>query len=195
MLLAIIAGCEIGFWVVLLAGLTARYLLGLPRVGAVLLVCVPLIDLVLLVATIQHLRSGATADFTHGLAAAYIGVSVAFGPSTIRWADARFAHRFAGGPPPPRPRRYGRARARYEWQEFGKALGAWAISCALLVGGVVLVGDATRTAELLAWIGRLSFVLLIWLIWPVSYTLWPSRPKAGEAPTAHDTEDPDAGGR
>lgn len=195
MLLAIIAGCEIGFWVVLLAGLSARYLLGLRRVGAVLLVCVPLVDLVLLIATILHLRSGASADFTHGLAAAYIGVSVAFGPSTIRWADARFAHRFASGPPPQRPRRYGRARAQYEWQEFRKALLAWAISCALLLGGVALVGDATRTAALLAWIGRLTFVLLIWLIWPVSYTLWPNRPKAAETPAALDTEDPEAGRR
>lgn len=195
MLLVIIAGCEIGFWVVLLTGLTARYLLGLRRVGAALLVCVPLVDLVLLVATILHLRRGATADFTHGLAAAYIGVSVAFGPSTIRWADARFAHRFAGGPPPPRPRRYGRARARYEWQLFRKALGAWAVSCALLLGGVVLVGDATRTAALLGWIGRLTLVLLIWLIWPVSYTLWPSKPKAGKAPAALDTGEPEAGRR
>ncbi len=184
MLLAIIAGCEVGFWVVLLAGLTARYLLGLRRVGAVLLACVPLVDLVLLIAAILHLRRGATADFTHGLAAAYVGVSVAFGPSTIRWADARFAHRFAGGPPPPRPRRYGRVRARYEWQLFRKALGAWAISCALLPGGVALVGDATGAAALLAWIGRLTLVLLIWLIWPVSYTLWPSRPKASEKPEA-----------
>jgi hypothetical protein len=74
MLLAMIAGCEIGFWVVLLAGLSARYLLGLRRVGAVLLAGVPLVDLVLLIAAILHLRSGATADFTHGLAAVSIQV-------------------------------------------------------------------------------------------------------------------------
>lgn len=188
MLLAIIAGCEIAFWVVLLAGLAARYLLRLRRLGAVLLVCVPLIDLVLLVATILHLRGGATADLTHGLAAAYIGVSVAFGPSTIRWADARFAHRFAGGPALTRPRRYGRARARYEWQEFRKALLAWSISCALLLGGVALVGDATQAGALLGWMGRLTFVLLIWLIWPVSYTLWPSKPKSGDAAASPDSE-------
>ncbi len=86
-----------------------------------LLVCVPLIDLILLFATILHLRSGVTADETDGLAAAYIGVSVAFGPSMIRWADARFAHRFAGGPPVQRPPKRGGARARCGWQEFRKA--------------------------------------------------------------------------
>lgn len=47
----------------------------------------------------------------------------------------------------------------------------------LLLGGFLLVGDLERGAALLAWIARLTFVLLIWLIWPVSYTLWPSRPK------------------
>src|SRR5512139_1949258 len=34
MLLAVIVGCEIGFWAVLGAGLTARYLLRLRRLGA-----------------------------------------------------------------------------------------------------------------------------------------------------------------
>ncbi|SEG65347.1 hypothetical protein SAMN04489712_10897 [Thermomonospora echinospora] len=179
MLLAIIAGCEIGFWIFLLAGLTARYLLRWRRTGAALLVCVPLVDLVLLVATVLDLRAGATADFTHGLAAAYIGFSVAFGHSMIRWADTRFAHRFAGGPPPPRPPKYGMARARHEWREFGKALVAWAISCALLLGAIVMVGDAERTEALAGWIGRLSMVLGIWALWPITYTLWPAKPKEG----------------
>ncbi len=87
MLIAIIVFCEIGFWVVLGAGLVARYLLGRRTLGAVLLAAVPLVDLVLLVATVVDLSNGATADFTHGLAAAYIGFSVAFGHSIIRWAD------------------------------------------------------------------------------------------------------------
>jgi hypothetical protein len=125
---------------------------------------------VLLVATAIDLSNGATADFTHGLAAAYIGFSVAFGHSVIRWADQRFAHRFAGGPPPKKPPRGGRARARYEWREFGKAALAWAISSALLLAGIAIVGDADRTEELLAWIGRLSLVLAIWSIWPITHT-------------------------
>ncbi|MCP9964683.1 hypothetical protein LUW74_13890 [Actinomadura madurae] len=98
MLIGIIAACEIGFWVVLAAGLAARYPLRLRRTGAALLLCVPLIDLVLLAATVIDLRGGATAGTGHGLAAAYLGYSVAFGHSMVRWADERFAHRFAGGP-------------------------------------------------------------------------------------------------
>src|ERR671911_1593543 len=128
MLIAVVVACEIGFWVVLGAGLLARYGLGRRRLGAILLACVPLVDVVLLVATVIDLGQGATADFGHGLAAAYIGFSVAFGHSMIRWADERFAHRFAGGPPPTRPPKDGRARVLYEWREFGKAVLACAIS-------------------------------------------------------------------
>ena len=73
MILAVIVAVEIAFWVLLAAGLTARYLLRLPRVGAGLLIAVPLVDLVLLGATVIDLRGGATASAAHGLAAVYIG--------------------------------------------------------------------------------------------------------------------------
>src|SRR5918992_2552575 len=170
MLLAIIVAAEIGFWLLLAAGLVARYPLGRRRLGAILLASVPLVDLVLLVATVIDLDNGATADFRHGLAAAYIGFSVAFGHSVIRWADQRFAHRFAGGPPPWRPPRGGRERSRYEWREFGKTAIAWSISAALLLVAIAIVGDADRTAELQGWIARLTLVLAIWSIWPISHT-------------------------
>lgn len=178
MLIAVIIACEIGFWVVLAAGLLTRYVLRRPRLGAALLICVPLSDLVLLAATTADLAGGATAGFGHGLAAAYLGFSVAFGHGVIRWADERFAHRFSGGPPPTRPPRYGFERARYEWREFAKAALAWAIACGLLLVAIAVVGDAARTAQLEGWIARLTLVLAIWAIWPVSHTLWPSKPKA-----------------
>ncbi|MEH0985230.1 hypothetical protein [Micromonospora sp. CPCC 205556] len=178
MLLAVIAACEIGFWVVLGAGLVARYVLRRPRLGAALLICVPLVDLVLLVATALDLRRGATANVSHGLAAAYLGFSVAFGHSMVRWADQRFAHRFAGGPPPVRPPRYGRARVRHEWREWGKGLLGWAIACALLGAGILYVGDAARTQELWGWIRNLTLAIVIWLVaFPVWETIFPRRPK------------------
>jgi hypothetical protein len=183
MVLGIIIACEIAFWVVLGAGLVARYLLGRRRLGAALLVLVPLVDLILLVATVIDLSNGATAGFEHGLAAAYLGFSVAFGHGMIRWADERFAHRFAGGPPPWRPPRGGRARARYEWREFGKAVVAWAISCGLLLAAIAIVDDADRTEALLGWIARLSMILAIWSLWPITHTLWPSR--EGSEPLTH----------
>jgi hypothetical protein len=178
-MLPFIVAAEIAFWVVLAAGLAARYLLGRRTLGAALLVATPLIDLALLAATIADLRGGAEAAFAHGLAAVYIGVSVAFGPSMVRWADERFAHRFAGGPEPWRPPKGGRARTRHEWREFGKAAIAWAVSVALLLGGIALVGDADRTEGLQAWLAQVTLVLAIWSLWPVTHTLWPSRPQPG----------------
>ncbi|GLY25854.1 hypothetical protein [Micromonospora sp. NBRC 101691] len=176
MLVGLIIACEVAFWVVLAAGLIARYPLRRPRLGAALLLAVPLVDVVLLVATLIDLRSGGTATLAHGLAAAYLGFSVAFGHSVVRWADQRFAHRFAGGPPPVKPPRCGWARTRHEWREWGKALLGWAVACALLVGGIVLVGDPDRTRELEAWIGRLSLVVVVWLVfWPLYYTVFPKR--------------------
>ncbi|MER5335503.1 hypothetical protein [Micromonospora sp. NPDC002717] len=176
MLLGVIVACEIGFWVVLAAGLVARYPLRRPRLGAALLVCVPLVDLVLLAASALDLRRGATADVTHGLAAAYLGFSVAFGHSMVRWADQRFAYRFAGGPPPVKPPRHGWARTRHEWREWGKGLLGWAIACALLGAAIVWVDDAERTRELTNWIGRLSLAIVIWLVaFPVWETIFPRR--------------------
>ena len=174
MLIGIIIACEIGFWVVLGAGLFARYVLRRPRLGAALLIAVPLVDLVLLAATTIDLARGATAEFGHGLAAAYLGFSIAFGHSMIRAADARFAHRFAGGPPPVKPPKHGPERTKREWREFGKAALAWAIACGLLGLAILVVGDADRTAELQGWLVRLTMVLGVWAIWPISYTLWPS---------------------
>ncbi|MFI7488542.1 hypothetical protein ACIBXA_09175 [Micromonospora echinaurantiaca] len=176
MLVAVIVACEIGFWVVLGAGLLARYPLRRPRLGAALLVCVPLVDLVLLAATAVDLRRGATADVTHGLAAAYLGFSVAFGHSMVRWADQRFAHRFAGGPPPVKPPRAGWARTRYEWREWGKGLAGWAIACGLLGAAILWVDDAERTRELANWIGKLTLAIVIWLVaFPLWETIFPRR--------------------
>jgi hypothetical protein len=52
---------------------------------------------ILLAATVVDLRSESVATFAHGLAAAYLGFSIAFGGVTIEWADGVFARRFTGG--------------------------------------------------------------------------------------------------
>lgn len=173
-LVLVIAACEIGFWVLLGAGLVARYLLRLPTLSTALLVSVPLLDVVLLVATAVDLRGGGAAGHVHGLAAGYLGFSVAFGHSLVRWADQRFAHRFAGGPPPSKPPRYGGARVRYEWREWGKCLLAWAIACGALLLLIFVIGSPERSEALWAWVHRLTLVTVVWLVgWPLRVTLAP----------------------
>lgn len=164
MVIGFIIGCEIAFWVVLAAGLLLRYPLRLPRAGAVVLAAVPLVDLALLVACAVDLHGGATAGPRHALAALYLGFSLAFGPSMVRWADVRFAHRFADGPKPVKPsERVGGKRA-HEWRLFGLAAVAWAVTCALLGIGIWWIGDPARTAALKAGVGQVSVVLAIWFV-------------------------------
>ncbi len=171
MIVAVIVAVEIGFWVLLAAGLLARYALRLPRVGAALLVCVPLVDLVLLGATVVDLRRGATAGVAHGLAAVYLGVSVAFGHRMIRWADVRFAHRFAGGPAPVPPPRTGLAHARHQRQAWLRHLLAWSVGAVLIGLAVLLVGDLERTEALWQLLGVWTIVLVIDFAVSFSYTL------------------------
>lgn len=172
-----IIGCEVAFWVFVLAGLVCRYLLGRRRTGAALLICTPVVDLALLVAAAIDLDRGAEAGLTHGLAAIYIGASVAWGHSMIRWADARFARRFAGVPLPEKRSLYGAERARQERAGWYRHLLAWAIGCALLYGMMLWVNDESRTASLKGLLSGWSVVLAIDFLISFSYTLFPRRPK------------------
>ncbi|MFJ5233663.1 hypothetical protein ACIQBJ_27665 [Kitasatospora sp. NPDC088391] len=170
----IVAG-EIGFWVVLSAGLLARYGLRRRRTGAVLLALLPVVDLVILGATVADLRGGATADWTHGLAAAYVGFSVAYGRRLVRWADGHAAHRLAGGPKPAGMPKYGAARARYEWGVCGLTLLAAVVTVALIGAVQWLVGDGARTAGLDSWYPRMGVAVAVNLVVAASYTLFPKR--------------------
>lgn len=178
--------CEIGFWVVLGLGLAARYLLRLRTLSTVLLLGVPVLDVLLLsFIAWDLLANGATADFAHGLGALYLGFTVAFGHQIIARVDASFAHRFAGGSAPVKPPKEGLANLRYEWQQWLKMLLCAAIATAVLGGIILLVGDASRTAELDGWIGRVWLITAVWFVgWPVwataRYALSPPRANASE---------------
>ncbi|WP_101789987.1 hypothetical protein [Nonomuraea indica] len=175
MIVAILIGCEIGFWVLLALGFASRYLWNLRKLSTILLLGVPLLDVILLAAAVVDMRGGATADLRHGLAAAYLAYSVVFGHRTIRWADAKFRHRFAGGPPPPKPPAGAAARARHEWAFWLHIALAYALTWAIVFALTWLVNNPTRTEPLFAFTSGLLKVPLIALIWPVSYTFWPSR--------------------
>ncbi len=137
-----------------------------------------MVDLALLAATTIDLRRGGEAALPHALAAVYIGVSVAWGKRMVSWADARFAHRFAGGPPPKRPPRAGREHAARQRGEWLRHLSAWATGTTLLGLGVLVVGDLDRTMALVNVVVLWTLVLGIDFLISFSYTLWPRRPKA-----------------
>ena len=179
MILGIIIACEIGFWVVIVLGLVARYILKAKRLGLVLIALAPVIDLVLLTTTAVHLRSGADAEWAHGLAAVYIGFSIAYGPGMVRWADIRFSHRFADGPAP--TRLSGTDYTVACWKDVARTLLAAALSALVLFGLIWLVGNATQTAALEHWYPILITICGIEAIWAVSYTIWPRALKQNTA--------------
>ncbi|MEC3974702.1 hypothetical protein [Amycolatopsis sp. H20-H5] len=159
---AVIVAGEIAFWVFIVAGLVTRYLLRRRRTSVVLLALTPVADLLVLVATVVDLSHGATATSVHGLAAVYLGFSLVFGPSMVRWADVRFAHRFASGSAPVKLPKRSRAKQRHEWREWGKCVLAAVIAAVVLLGLMLMVGVPARTDALWGWFPRLGGLVAIW---------------------------------
>ncbi|GCB43145.1 hypothetical protein [Streptomyces sp. NL15-2K] len=173
MIVALIIACEVGFWVLLALGLAVRYLLKWRRTSVALLLCEPVLELVLFVVTAIDLKNGAEPSWEHGLAALYIGYTVAYGHYTIRWLDGHAAHRLGGAPPPPKPPRYGMPRARHEGRLWLRTVLAAAVACALLQGAVWYVGDDGDVSSLRSFqwaalraAGIHGLVALAYLIWP-----------------------------
>ncbi|HEY9313461.1 hypothetical protein [Williamsia sp.] len=161
---AVIIGCEIGFWVLVCGGLAVRYLLNARRASVVILALVPVLDLVLLAAVAYDIHRGADVDLVHRVAGIYLGVTVAFGHSMVSWADVRFAHWFADGPPPPRPPKKGPAGLRRELIAFGQWLAAAGVAVLAILVLSTTVGDADQDAALAGIFPMLGTITVIWLL-------------------------------
>ncbi|TXS53543.1 hypothetical protein EAO75_05045 [Streptomyces sp. uw30] len=184
MIVALIIACEVGFWVLLALGLAVRYLLKWRRTSVVLLLCEPVLELVLFIVTAIDLKNGAEPGWEHGLAALYIGFTVAYGHYTIRWLDGHAAHRLGGAPRPPKPPQYGMARARHEGRLWLRTLLAAAVACALLQGAVWYVGDGdTSSLRTFQW-AALRTAGIHGLV-ALAYLIWPKQPKGEPASTDH----------
>jgi len=181
-LLVTILACEIAFWLFLAAGLACRYLLKWDRISSFLLYSIPIIDLILLAATVFDLRSGSVATFAHGLAAAYLGFTIAFGRVTINWADAAFARRFAGGPAALMPPSHGLDLLLFELKWFGRCLLAVAVTILLSYLAIVLVNDPSRTEAFEMWMRLPLITAGLWFLFgPLWSLLFYWSPKSGEA--------------
>jgi hypothetical protein len=163
-LLVVIVGCEIAFWVVLFMGLFVRYFLGLRRLSTILLVSVPMIDVALLIVTTMDLSQGAIATFVHGLAAAYIGFSIAFGGVSIRWADSWFAHKFADGEAPANTPTHGWELIRYEFIWWLRCILAVAATQFLVFLAIIYIDDPIKSKELNLWFTLPLVTVVLWFI-------------------------------
>jgi hypothetical protein len=172
LLYILIVGCEVAFWVVLLLSLSLRYLLHKEAVSRWLLRSLPLIDLLLLAFTAIDLKAGTPATFAHGLAAAYVGFTVAFGSLAIRWADAHFAHRFASGPVPAKAPSGGWGIVLFDLKLWLRSIGAWIIALALIQALVAYIGNDQATEPLLAWYRYGFGSAMLWLVFGPFWSLF-----------------------
>ncbi|MFK7865492.1 MAG: hypothetical protein AB8B95_14850 [Pseudohongiellaceae bacterium] len=173
--------CEIAFWVFLVAGLASRYILKWEKLSRILLYSIPLIDLVLLGATVIDLRAGSVATFAHGLAAAYLGFTLSFGKMTINWADRAFARRFANGPAEAEAPSHGLPLLKREMKLFGRCVMGCAITVSLAYLAILLVNDQTKTEELEVWLQLPFSTAFLWFIFgPLWGLLFSWKPRASK---------------
>ena len=171
LLYVLIVSCEIAFWFVLLLSLAVRYVLGRHRLSLWLLMTLPLIDLLLLAFAALDLKSGTTATFAHGLTAAYVGFTVAFGSTVIRWADARFAYRFAAGPKPEPSPTKGWEAVRFDLKLWLRCIVACVITVVLIDAIIAFVANGDVTQPLLAWYKHAFGCVLFWFLFGPVWSL------------------------
>lgn len=171
-----IIASEIGFWVVIILGLVTRYILKMNKLGLFFLALTPVIDLILLITTSIDLYRGATASNIHGIAAVYIGVSIAFGKGMIQWADKRFQYYITKQGPKP-AKRYGLEYAKHYLIGWGKHVIAYLIGAGLLAGMIYFINDPSRTEALSGILKVWSIILGIDFLISISNFIWPTKAK------------------
>lgn len=182
-----IVGAEVAFWIVLLLALACRYPFRLQRLSTIGLFCLPVIDLCLLSFVVVDLVHGAAPQSTHAFAASYLGFTVAFGHPITRWADQRFAHRFAGGPKPVRPAKGSAAYVRSLWTEWLRVVLAVGLSVLILFGLATVICrqpipktlDAAATSPFWGQTVLLGVIMMIWFLAGPAF----ARRKPSVAPT------------
>ncbi|MFI9380169.1 hypothetical protein [Kutzneria sp. NPDC052558] len=174
-LLTLVIGSEIGFFVLLLAGLAVRYLVKMPKTGAVLLALSPVGYVVVLIVGAVELARGGAADIAHVFGAIIIGIVAVSGRHHLHTMDGWVRRRLAKQP---KPRLHGREFAHKQRTDFYRRTGEWAVVVALLAGGYALTGfDPARGGQLLGGAWFWTVVLIIDFFWSFSYTVFPRAEK------------------
>lgn len=167
---------EISFWIFILLGLMTRYIIKQGKLSIWFFGATPLIDFTLLILTIFDLKNGADATMAHGIAAIYIGVSIAYGKQMIKWADIKFQYYFLKIDNRP-AKLYGMERGKKEIRDFFKHLIAYLIGGTFLWGMIYFLGNKTNTENLMNTWRIWSTILGIDFIISISYLLFPTKKK------------------
>lgn len=146
------------------------------KLGTFLLICTPFVDVILLVVTVIDLKNGTVATAVHGIAAIYIGVSVAFGYQMVKWADERFNYRFGNGEKPIKIK-YGKEHSRKKREGWFRHLVSWLIGGGILMSIIFFINNHSQTEALLRTMQFWSLILVIDFMISFSYTLFPKKQK------------------
>lgn len=173
-----IIAAEIAFWIAIFAGLFTRYMLNSRKLSNLFLFSTPFIDLALLILTAIDLKNGAEASFAHGVAAIYIGVSIAYGKSMIQWADDKFQSLILKKGSK-KKRLYGLEKGIHEMKMWARHLLAYVIGGILLLLMSLYIGEGSfvgeKTFALLRVLSIWSVALAIDFVISFSYIIFPKR--------------------
>lgn len=172
----LIVVCEIGFWVAIIFGLISRYIFKKKKLGLFFLALTPIIDILLLITTSIDLLNGATASAIHGIAAIYIGTSIAYGKRMISWADHRFQYYVLKQGTKPE-KKYGMEHAKHNLRSAFKHILAYIIGATFLLTIIYMIDEPTRTKALTDILKFWGLVLGIDFVSSLSYFIWPRREK------------------
>lgn len=169
--------CEIAFWVIIVLGLAVRYVFKRHTLGLLFLALTPVIDLILLAATGVDLYRGASATTAHGIAAVYIGISIAYGKQMIQWADEKFQYYVTKKGAKPL-KRFGMDHAKHGAKGWIRHVLAYLIGAGLLAGMIYFINDSARTEALSGILKLWTVIIGIDFLITVSYFIWPKKEKA-----------------
>ncbi|MFF5994897.1 hypothetical protein AAGS61_09085 [Lysinibacillus sp. KU-BSD001] len=165
---------EIAFWIAIIAGLIARYILKKERLSIIFFLLTPIIDFALFMLTAIDLKNGQAATAVHGIAAIYIGVSVAYGKTFIDWADEKFRI-WIVKQPNTKERLVGRAKGVHEVKLWMRHIVAYAVGGVLLWAMIQYIGQAGDTTTLQQMLKVWGLVVLIDGAISISYVVLPER--------------------
>ncbi|MGE7675047.1 hypothetical protein ACQKMV_15940 [Lysinibacillus sp. NPDC094403] len=173
-MIAWIITAEIAFWIVILVGLICRYGLKMPKLSIFFFALTPVIDLLLVILTTMDLKAGTPASTSHGIAAIYIGVSIAYGKTMITWADQKFQQWFLKSGYKNEPLT-GMKKGMYEMKLLSQHIVAFLIGAGLLYAMSLFVGSNSDTTSLFQVMKVWGIVLAIDAAISISYVIFPKK--------------------
>ncbi|QDP99141.1 hypothetical protein FOH38_00470 [Lysinibacillus fusiformis] len=173
-MIAWIISAEIAFWIVIIVGLICRYVFKKPKLSIFFFALTPVIDLLLVLLTAMDLKAGTPASTAHGIAAIYIGVSIAYGKTMISWADVKFQQWILKASIQ-KETLTGLAKGKHEMKLLGRHIVAYIIGAGLLYAMTLFIGSNTDTSPLLQVMKVWGIVLTVDAIISISYVIFPSQ--------------------